>query len=105
PYLLGPRPPRWPLSPSPTLFRSDRASYRLNISDSGLSRYDDSGARWIQLGGYQHHGELRGLGVDMIDDFVALLCGDDRAVPGAQDRKSTRLNSSHVKISYAVFRL
>src|SRR5690606_40580886 len=24
---------------------------------------------------------------------------------GAQDRKSTRLNSSHVKISYAVFRL
>src|SRR5690606_40793164 len=23
--------------------------------------------------------------------------------PGAQDRKSTRLNSSHVKISYAVF--
>lgn len=64
---------------------TDRASYRLNISDSGLSRYDDSGARWIQLGGYQHHGELRGLGVDMIDDFVALLCGDDRAVPGAHD--------------------
>src|SRR5690606_40400391 len=25
------------------------------------------------------------------------------AVPGTQDRKSTRLNSSHVKISYAVF--
>src|SRR5690606_40719459 len=24
-------------------------------------------------------------------------------VPGAEDRKSTRLNSSHVKISYAVF--
>src|SRR5690606_39405780 len=24
-------------------------------------------------------------------------------VPGAKDRKSTRLNSSHVKISYAVF--
>src|SRR5690606_41475463 len=25
------------------------------------------------------------------------------ATPGPQDRKSTRLNSSHVKISYAVF--
>src|SRR5690606_40739162 len=25
------------------------------------------------------------------------------AVPGGRDRKSTRLNSSHVKISYAVF--
>src|SRR5690606_40374595 len=27
----------------------------------------------------------------------------DAALPLAQDRKSTRLNSSHVKISYAVF--
>src|SRR5215475_15583848 len=27
----------------------------------------------------------------------------DRQLPGSQDRKSTRLNSSHVKISYAVF--
>src|SRR5690349_23317566 len=26
-----------------------------------------------------------------------------RAVPGREDRKSTRLNSSHVEISYAVF--
>src|SRR5690606_40609482 len=31
-----------------------------------------------------------------------LLCGTAGAQP-AQDRKSTRLNSSHVKISYAVF--
>src|SRR5690606_39435928 len=27
----------------------------------------------------------------------------DRGCPGVRDRKSTRLNSSHVKISYAVF--
>src|SRR5436309_12186687 len=27
----------------------------------------------------------------------------ERDAPGARDRKSTRLNSSHVKISYAVF--
>src|SRR5947209_12748166 len=27
----------------------------------------------------------------------------DRALPGDQDRKSTRLNSSHANISYAVF--
>src|SRR5690606_41633065 len=33
-------------------------------------------------------------------DGVAALHGDLRAV---EDRKSTRLNSSHVKISYAVF--
>src|SRR5690606_41702375 len=29
--------------------------------------------------------------------------GVRRPLPGAEDRKSTRLNSSHVKISYAVF--
>src|SRR5207302_2661060 len=29
--------------------------------------------------------------------------GGSRLSPGRQDRKSTRLNSSHVKISYAVF--
>src|SRR5690606_17795349 len=35
----------------------------------------------------------------------ALLLSDHEAppVPQAEDRKSTRLNSSHVKISYAVF--
>src|SRR5690606_40881316 len=35
---------------------------------------------------------------------VALVRGDQRATGSErQDRKSTRLNSSHVKISYAVF--
>src|SRR5947209_10286423 len=29
--------------------------------------------------------------------------GDAEALPGRQDRKSTRLNSSHANISYAVF--
>src|SRR6266511_4577306 len=34
----------------------------------------------------------------------ALLCRGERELPNpARDRKSTRLNSSHVKISYAVF--
>src|SRR5690349_23021372 len=31
------------------------------------------------------------------------LVGPRGAAPGAADRKSTRLNSSHVEISYAVF--
>src|SRR6266496_1442487 len=31
------------------------------------------------------------------------LAGARQAVDGRQDRKSTRLNSSHVEISYAVF--
>src|SRR5436305_12164546 len=40
-------------------------------------------------------------------DAVVLMGGCDKTVPaqlmGAVDRKSTRLNSSHVRISYAVF--
>src|SRR5699024_11800962 len=35
----------------------------------------------------------------MEDDFPVM----DEEEPGGQDRKSTRLNSSHVSISYAVF--
>src|SRR5690606_41295358 len=41
-------------------------------------------------------GERDGVGVPVYRDFRLNL-------PGFQDRKSTRLNSSHVKISYAVF--
>src|SRR5690554_5019995 len=37
--------------------------------------------------------------------FANIVLGDEinRATPRTQDRKSTRLNSSHVRISYAVF--
>src|SRR5690606_39983676 len=39
-----------------------------------------------------------------IDHFRAIVTGVSQAVPvRIEDRKSTRLNSSHVKISYAVF--
>src|SRR5204862_8190053 len=43
---------------------------------------------------------------DALDEYVELsLAGADTrtALPGMEDRKSTRLNSSHVEISYAVF--
>src|SRR5690606_39316390 len=50
---------------------------------------------------------LRGAG-KMADTAAAggrtfLRCGGRHALSGSLDRKSTRLNSSHVKISYAVF--
>lgn len=61
---------------------TDTTSFRLNISDSGLTRYDDAGGQWVQLGGYRHYDELRGLGVDMIGDFIAVLNGADRDLPG-----------------------
>src|SRR5690606_41045523 len=49
----------------------------------------------------------RGVPLVRVDLRVALVAGDDEVVgvgEGDQsDRKSTHLNSSHVKISYAVF--
>src|SRR5690625_6787019 len=38
-----------------------------------------------------------------VEDFLALLTDEDVYVEPFLDRKSTRLNSSHVAISYAVF--
>src|SRR5690348_17893139 len=81
------RPPRSTLFPYTTLFRSAAAA-------AGRS--------------HQHHAALGG-------DGDGLAAGSGRAVgdggeharrPGfsrARDRKSTRLNSSHPSISYAVF--
>src|SRR5438874_5625276 len=71
-----PRPPRSTLFPYTTLFRSRRVAGR----HRGASR---SLAVWAQ--------------VHAPDAECAA------ALVEAQDRKSTRLNSSHVEISYAVF--
>src|SRR4051812_49846791 len=47
--------------------------------------------------------ELRSVGADTADDAFGIAL-DDTVVTGVNsDRKSTRLNSSHMSISYAVF--
>src|SRR3712207_7412734 len=87
------RPPRSTLFPYTTLFRSADAPPRRPRRDLGL------------LGGRQVVGpeRVRRRGVLLRGQPAG---GDDplarRAVP-ARDRKSTRLNSSHANISYAVF--
>src|SRR5205085_12037072 len=60
-------------------------------------------------GGDRLDAELRGeelvlVDVDLgeLDAFTGVI-GDDFIEDGAKDRKSTRLNSSHSQISYAVF--
>src|SRR2546426_6846855 len=75
------RPPRSTLFPYTTLFRSVRSAPR-----SVEARSDASG-----------HVLLCGLPTD-----VALVVRG-RTERGSADRKSTRLNSSHLVISYAVF--
>src|SRR3712207_7939252 len=75
------RPPRSTLFPYTTLFRSVRGQAR------GLRARDQ-----VPLQALRDPPEARR--------------GLDRAVdglPGGRDRKSTRLNSSHANISYAVF--
>src|SRR3712207_8153292 len=78
------RPPRSTLFPYTTLFRSGGGA------DAGLDEDAVAGG-----GG----GDLTG--AQVADG--ALAQREDAAVADAQDRKSTRLNSSHANISYAVF--
>src|SRR2546422_4410030 len=70
------RPPRSTLFPYTTLFRSDVA----DVGVAGILAGDASG--------------IRGRGLELLTDELRGI---------EQDRKSTRLNSSHGYISYAVF--
>src|SRR3712207_7452615 len=81
------RPPRSTLFPYTTLFRSDRLGEVHRVGED---------QRRLVLSG-------------VLEDRPAeVVAGDPAAVPDLrieleQDRKSTRLNSSHANISYAVF--
>src|SRR3712207_7548944 len=85
------RPPRRTLLPCTTLFRSDQ--HLVGRGDG----YGPARAAFARDGGdhrrAQGEAALRGAGDGL--RLAALL--------RAQDRKSTRLNSSHANISYAVF--
>src|SRR5437588_5538242 len=79
------RPPRSTLFPYTTLFRS-----RLGEHAAG-NRHVGSP---VQLA---HHG------VDLCDGVGEIGVGEHAPGTPGRDRKSTRLNSSHTVISYAVF--
>src|SRR2546426_8487246 len=88
------RPPRSTLFPYTTLFRSDYLAgpdYALNTSASLIGGND-------QLFGDSGEDQLLGGGGN-----DTLFGGADSDRMEGQDRKSTRLNSSHLVISYAVF--
>src|SRR3712207_7124815 len=76
------RPPRSPLFPYTTLFRSQRGVH-LDLD-----------------GGVEVRDVLLGLRHPLADDALHPGRLDER---GPRDRKSTRLNSCHANISYAVF--
>src|SRR2546430_5731647 len=82
------RPPRSTLFPYTTLFRSEFAS----LEQSDLSVLRD------EIGRFAHGPD----DVDGFQLFAGLLANRPELVMRS-DRKSTRLNSSHSQISYAVF--
>src|SRR5437773_4932102 len=86
-------PTRPTLFPYTTLFRSiSTRVQRGNRGDGrGFGKRRDAGGR----GGWPFAGGVRG--------HARRLRVSPAATAGAGDRKSTRLNSSHITISYAVF--
>src|SRR5690242_21013598 len=94
------RPPRSTLFPYTTLFRSER---QREVQPVPFTAGEHPG-RLLLIGPLEperrHIGPRRDLVVADLD--VVVLVGDD--LPHRLlDRKSTRLNSSHMSISYAVF--
>src|SRR3989442_9841060 len=86
------RPPRSTLFPYTTLFRSDT----LNLLRRDPDRVDELHVLAEQVG--------LGQRVDRPGPRTQVShVHRDRQAGATRDRKSTRLNSSHVRISYAVF--
>src|SRR3712207_7637280 len=80
------RPPRSTLFPYTTLFRSVSSGY-LILRKNGRSTHDSLAKRHHRLVEGAHYHVAR----------------EEPNDPNRLDRKSTRLNSSHANISYAVF--
>src|SRR3712207_8517211 len=95
------RPPRSTLFPYTTLFRSDQADgdlvFSASYGDEGRTAAEQitSGGLWQGLSAVQ-----QGRAFEVSDDRWFLAIGP---LGAGLDRKSTRLNSSHANISYAVF--
>src|SRR5947209_8960525 len=95
---MAPTPPRSTLFPYTTLFRSFRKALAeaLLLTKVDLARFHRFASRVLGPGA-------------SLKDRIKLKVALDRLVLAglgmelAQDRKSTRLNSSHANISYAVF--
>src|SRR3712207_9009966 len=87
------RPPRSTLFPYTTLFRSDRHPCARFLRAGRCHAVAEGG--WLGL--------QRGRDVVSTDAGGAIHPGERHERSRQPDRKSTRLNSSHANISYAVF--
>src|SRR3712207_7115249 len=91
------RPPRSTLFPYTTLFRS-QAAREVFLADPGAPIAAVAERAGVGIGALYRRYPSK-------DALLQRLCGDglQAYLDAAEDRKSTRLNSSHANISYAVF--
>src|SRR5690606_40035631 len=97
-FLIVPRPPTSTLLPYTTLFRSGHPPDQLSRLVAGTVPVDVFRQPAVQ--------RVEAALADLVGQFGVVrqrLFVELHRQDGPQDRKSTRLNSSHVKISYAVF--
>src|SRR5690606_41982881 len=94
-------PPASPLFPYTTLFRSDGARYEDAYREFKVA-YAEC-ASWKILGNLGLASMKLERDGEAIEAIQGYLDGGKDNIDEVEDRKSTRLNSSHVKISYAVF--
>src|SRR5690606_40730853 len=103
-FLMPDQPPRATLFPYTTLFRSADDLIQVDAEVTELAYNATNFLResptWythhVVRDGYTHQGQVLGAGIGPGSNVQSI---DVSWV----DRKSTRLNSSHVKTSYAVF--
>src|SRR3712207_7037804 len=94
-FLMIRRPPRSTLFPYTTLFRSGGTGPPCSSAAGHHNdARGDTASRLSLSVSWRSTGE--------VNDFGGLSC-PGAASPCSSDRKSTRLNSSHANISYAVF--
>src|SRR3712207_7155974 len=92
------RPPRSTLFPYTTLFRSFALVAHNDLGARGMHAGFAVAGDCAYVGARDDHGPIV---LDIADPAAPRIVGELPARAG--DRKSTRLNSSHANISYAVF--
>src|SRR5207248_9234224 len=101
---LLPPPPAPPLFPYTTLFRSGpqrlRQAAALDVPDEDVAE-DGAGAEAAAVGAEAAAAQLPLPGIERAQRLAR--AGIPQPQGAVRDRKSTRLNSSHRTISYAVF--
>src|SRR5690606_40937865 len=98
-FLLPTRPPLFPYT---TLFRSKRAEAYLKSSGIGDTAYFGPEPEFFVFDSVKWGDDMSGCFLKVNSEEAPWSTGLDFE-GGNLDRKSTRLNSSHVKNSYAVF--